>query len=156
MLKLVTFVTTTTLLCEMSLKRTSYSPKCYFSLVGQVTVTWHSSDRWADNNCTNELWTNRHLVSDKCWCHVTCPKEEFSNFTATSVCQDHKWIPSSKCITWSHLYEQLTLNVRRPSYLGLTTLCVLNNVCVKMFSSLSCFIYRAFFCVCVYFLVLPR
>ena len=37
-------------------KRTSYSPKCYFSLVGQVTVTWHSSDGRADNNCTNELY----------------------------------------------------------------------------------------------------
>ena len=30
------------------------------------------------------------------------------------------------------------------------TLCVLNNVCVKMFSSFLCFIYRAFFCVCVF------
>ena len=43
----------------------------------------------ADNNCTNKLcspWTSRHLVLDKCWCHVTSPKDEcFSNFTATSV-----------------------------------------------------------------------
>ena len=32
------------------------------------------------------LGTSTHLVSDKCWCHVTCPKDEcFSNFTATSV-----------------------------------------------------------------------
>ena len=30
------------------------------------------------------------------------------------------------------------------------TLCVLNNVCVKMFSSFLCFIYRAFFCVCIF------
>ena len=37
-------------------KRTSYSPKRYFSPVGQVTVTWHSSDGRADNNCTNELY----------------------------------------------------------------------------------------------------
>ena len=29
---------------QRSPKRTSYSPKRYFSLVGQVTVTWHSSD----------------------------------------------------------------------------------------------------------------
>ena len=69
-------------------KQTSYSPKRYFNLVGQVTVTWHSSDGRADNNCTYELyslWTSRHLVSDKCWCHITCPKDEwFSNFTATS------------------------------------------------------------------------
>ena len=38
--------------------RTSYSPKCYFSLVGQV-ITWHSSDGRADNNCTNEFYQPR-------------------------------------------------------------------------------------------------
>ena len=78
-----------TLAMQRSWKGMSYSPKRYFSLVGQVTVTWHSSDGRADNNCTNKLYsprTSRHLVSDKCWCHVTCPKYEcFSNFTATSA-----------------------------------------------------------------------
>ena len=30
--------------------------------------------------------TSRHLVLDKRWCHVTCPKDEcFSNFTETSA-----------------------------------------------------------------------
>ena len=38
---------------QRSLKQTSYSPKCYYSLVGQVTC--HSSDGQADDNCTNEL-----------------------------------------------------------------------------------------------------
>ena len=74
---------------QRSRKRTSYSLKCYFSLVGQMTVTWHLSDGWADNNFTNELYspqTSRHLVSDKCRCHVTCPKDEsFSSLTATSA-----------------------------------------------------------------------
>ena len=48
---------------------------------------WLSFNTRADNNCTNELYwprTSTHLVSDKCWCHVTCPKDEcFSNFVAT-------------------------------------------------------------------------
>ena len=59
----------------------SYCPKRYFNFVGQVTVTWHSSDGWADDHCTDELYshgTSRHLVSDKCWCHVTCPASQIS------------------------------------------------------------------------------
>ena len=52
---------------QKSRKWTSCSPKHYFSLVGQVTVTWHSSDGRADDNCWNELYsprTSRHLVLD--------------------------------------------------------------------------------------------
>ena len=50
------------------------------------------SDKWLsldehNNNCTNEFYSpqiSRYLVSDKCWCHVTGPKDEcFSNYTAT-------------------------------------------------------------------------
>ena len=93
---------------QRSQKWTSYCPKRYFSLVGQVTVTWHMCDGWADNNCTSELYspqTSRHLVSDKCWCmHITCPKDEcFSNFTTTSVtcswcCKPlPKWLMTKFC-----------------------------------------------------------
>ena len=55
-------------------KQTSYNPKHYFSLVGKVIVTWHSSNGCADNNCTNELYSPRtswQSGSDKCWCYVT-------------------------------------------------------------------------------------
>ena len=57
-------------------KRMSYRPKIYFSLVKQVTVTWHSTNGQADDDCTNELywyspWTSRQACgSDKCWCHM--------------------------------------------------------------------------------------
>ena len=69
-----------------------------------MTVTWHLSDGRADNNFTNELYslrTSRHLVSDKCSCHVTCPKDEcFSNFTATS-----EWLVTwwHQAITWNNV-----------------------------------------------------
>ena len=40
-------------------------PKHYFGLVRQVIVTWHSSKRRANDNCTNELHSpkmSRHVV----------------------------------------------------------------------------------------------
>ena len=81
---------------QRSPKWTSYSPKPYFSLVGQVTVTWHSSDGRADNKILHKwvLFTSDQLTSGFGQVLMTCYLSEgrVFNFTATSG-----WIPHSRC-----------------------------------------------------------